>query len=135
MTQANTAAVTQQGPLTAQELEAWVKAEEAMDQSARPPLGDSSHAQTRVEAYRSVCGPRLLAQFLALESRLARLTGAVAEEMRHLRRQRDELASYVVDLRRWLVDATASLPPGLSASADEIRRFEEHINALTTIRR
>jgi len=74
-----------------------------------------------------LCGPRLLAQYRALEGRLARIIAGNAAEIAQVRRRCDELASYVVDLRRWLAESSASAPPGLGASAEEIRRFEEQL--------
>jgi hypothetical protein len=119
------------GPLSAEELEGWTRAEEALSSALQQqPTGQWSLARTKVEAYRNVCGPRLLAQFHALERRLDLVATVTAAELAEVRRQRDELASYVIHLRRWLAEAAASEPPGLGASAEEIRQFEKQLCTL-----
>jgi hypothetical protein len=58
------------------------------------------------------------------------IDAAGAAELAEVRRQRDELASYVIHLRRWLAQAAASEPPGLGATAEEIRQFEKQLCTL-----
>lgn len=118
------------GPLSADELEDWTRAEEAVTSTSQKPTGQWSLLQTKVEAYRNVCGPRLLAQFRALERQLDLNSASTSAEIAELRRQRDELASYVIHLRRWLAEAAANEPPGLGASAEEIKRFEKQLCTL-----
>ena len=123
------------GPLSAEELEAWTRAEEALSCASPQPTGEWSLARTKVEAYRNVCGPRLLAQFHALEEQLARVMAIAADEIAQVRGQRDELASYAIDLRRWLAEAAATEPPGLGATDEEIMRFVEHLCTVAPARR
>jgi hypothetical protein len=118
------------GPLSADELEDWARAEEALSSTSQQPTGQWTFLQTKVAAYRNVCGPRLLAQFRALECQLDLNTASISAEIAELRRQRDELASYVIHLRRWLAEAAAIEPPGLGASAEEIRQFERQLCTL-----
>jgi hypothetical protein len=118
------------GPLSADELEDWTQAEQALDGASHRPTGQWSLARTKVEAYRNVCGPRLLAQFRSLERRLELVVAAGAAELEEVRKQRDELASYVIHLRRWLAEAAASEPPGLGATDEEIKQFEKQLCTL-----